>query len=154
MIGELVKQQINIRPLEAVDIDGVVNIEQLAHEYPWKKSIHFSCIEEEYPSLVLELDGKLNAYVVFNYLYDECHLMNITTHPEHQGRGLASLLIKALYDNAKSQGMKNVLLEVRESNGPALAFYRKEGFEDIGRRSNYYPSKDGPEAAVIMRRSL
>lgn len=154
MIDGLVKQQIKIRPLEAVDIDGVVNIEQLAHEYPWKKSIHLSCIEEEYPSLVLELDGKLNAYVVFNYLYDECHLMNITTHPEQQGKGFASLLIQALYDNAKSQGMKKVLLEVRESNLPALAFYRKEQFKEIGNRPNYYPTKDGREAAIVMQKLL
>ncbi|GAA0202971.1 ribosomal protein S18-alanine N-acetyltransferase [Kangiella japonica] len=144
----------NIRPLEVVDLEQVVDIEQRTHEYPWKKSIHLSCIEQEYPSLVLEQNSTVIGYVVFNYLFDECHLMNITTAPSHQGQGFATQLIKLMYKQAKLAGMQSVLLEVRESNHPALSFYIKEGFEEIGRRPNYYPNKEGREAAIVMRRSL
>lgn len=143
-----------IRPLEMVDLEQVVAIEHKAHDYPWKKSIHLSCIEQEYPSLVLEHKSSIIAYVVFNYLFDECHLMNITTATSHQGRGFASQLIQAMFKQARVAGMQSVLLEVRESNQPALSFYIKEGFEEIGRRPNYYPSKDAREAAIVMRRSL
>ncbi|GAA4357017.1 ribosomal protein S18-alanine N-acetyltransferase [Kangiella marina] len=143
-----------IRPLEATDLEQLVAIEQDAHEHPWKESIHLSCIEQEYPSLVLEIKGGVVAYVVFNYLYDECNLMNITTTPKLQGRGYASQLMHSLYQHSKQAGMKSVLLEVRESNQPALSFYRKEGFEEIGRRSSYYPKDEQREDAVVMRRSL
>ena len=81
-----------IRPLVVGDLEKIVSIEQEAHAYPWKKSIHLSCIEQGYPSLVLEQGRAIIAYVVFNYLYDECHLMNITTQPSVQGRGYASKL--------------------------------------------------------------
>ncbi|RDX37114.1 ribosomal-protein-alanine N-acetyltransferase [Kangiella sp. HD9-110m-PIT-SAG07] len=145
---------ITIRPLEILDLDQIVSIEQEAHQYPWKKSIHLSCIEREYPSLVLELDKQIIAYVVFNYLYDECHLMNITTRVSYQGLGYASQLIQVLYDKSKIAGMQSVLLEVRESNTPALSCYDKEGFERIGRRPDYYPKKEGREAGIVMRRVL
>ena len=41
-------------------------------------------------------------------------------------------------------------LEVRASNEPAIALYRKHGFEEAGRRKNYYtkPTED----AIIMTR--
>ena len=145
---------INIRPLEVVDLEQVIDIELEAHDYPWKKSIHLSCIEQEYPSLVLEQNSSIIGYVVFNYLFDECHLMNITTSVSFQGQGFASQLIQAMYKKAKVAGMQSVLLEVRESNQPALSLYTKEGFEEIGRRPNYYPSQDSREAAIVMRRSL
>ena len=143
-----------IRPLEVEDLETIVGIEQQAHAYPWKKSIPLSCIEQEYPSLVLEAEGSIIAYVVFNYLYDECHLMNITTKPSLQGRGYASQLIQTLYQHSALAGMNSVLLEVRESNHPALSFYAKEGFEKIGHRPDYYPKGVDREGAVVMRRSL
>lgn len=144
----------NIRPLEIVDLEQVIAIEQKTHDHPWKKSIHLSCIEQEYPSLVLEQNSTIIGYVVFNYLFDECHLMNITTSLPYQGQGFATQLIQSMYKQAKVAGMQSVLLEVRESNRPALSFYIKEGFEEIGRRPNYYPSKDSREAAIVMRRDL
>lgn len=143
-----------IRPLEVVDLDNIVAIELQAHEYPWKQSIHLSCIEQEYPSQVLELDGQVAAYAVYNYLYDECHLMNITTRPDFQGKGLATQLIQHMYQVAKQEGMQTVLLEVRESNRPAIQFYIKEGFQEIGQRPGYYPIQDGREGALVMRKDL
>lgn len=148
------KPSTTIRALEVTDLDTLVSIEQQAHIYPWKKSIHLSCIEQGYPSLILESGDELVAYAVFNYLYDECHLMNITTRPERQGKGYASQLIKQLYQNATAAGMQNVLLEVRESNVPAIAFYRKEGFQEIARRPNYYPKDQGRESAIVMQKAL
>ncbi|WP_228703721.1 ribosomal protein S18-alanine N-acetyltransferase [Kangiella sediminilitoris] len=143
-----------IRPLTSGDLDQIVAIELEAHEYPWKKSIHNSCIEVDYPSQVLEVDGELAAYAVYNYLYDECHLMNITTRPDRQGQGMATKIIHHIYQDAKQQGMKNVLLEVRASNHPAIQFYLKEGFKEIGRRPGYYPTKEGREDALVMQKDL
>lgn len=142
-----------VRPLRLTDLEAVAAIEQSAHEFPWKTSIHLDCIEQQYPSLVLEIDNELVAYTVFNYLYDEAHLMNITTRSDLQGRGFARTLMKELYHASVHSGMKSVLLEVRESN-PAIGFYRKEGFEQIGQRPNYYPTDHGRETAIVMHKSL
>ena len=47
-----------------------------------------------------------------------------------------------------------MLLEVRPSNGPALALYRNYGFAEIGRRKGYYPADGGREDALVLRREL
>ena len=42
-----------------------------------------------------------------------------------------------------------ILLDVRESNEPAISFYRKNGFVTDGIRKNYYGG-DTPDNAVLM----
>ena len=47
-----------------------------------------------------------------------------------------------------------IFLEVRPSNPAAIALYHDEGFNEIGRRPNYYPAKKGREDAIVMAREL
>jgi ribosomal-protein-alanine N-acetyltransferase len=47
------------------------------------------------------------------------------------------------------QGARAVHLEVREQNGPAIALYRKHGFEVLGKVEKYY--SDGA-AALMMEK--
>jgi ribosomal-protein-alanine N-acetyltransferase len=44
------------------------------------------------------------------------------------------------------------LLEVRESNEPALSLYRGLGFQELDRRARYYADTD--EDAVVMQLEL
>ena len=47
---------------------------------------------------------------------------------------------------------KEIFLEVRESNKPALLFYKKEKFEEIARRKAYYHAP--VEDAIVMKREI
>ena len=47
---------------------------------------------------------------------------------------------------------KEIFLEVRESNKPALLFYKKEKFEAIARRKAYYHAP--VEDAIVMKREI
>jgi ribosomal-protein-alanine N-acetyltransferase len=51
-------------------------------------------------------------------------------------------------DTGKANGIENIWLEVRQSNGPALSIYKKFGFNDVGRRKGYF--SDSQEDAIIM----
>ena len=42
------------------------------------------------------------------------------------------------------------MLEVRVSNDPAIALYEKLGFQQVGRRKNYY--RNPKEDALILRK--
>lgn len=140
----------HVRQLTEADLAQVCSIEKRAYTIAWTDKIHAECVESGYPSLVLEQGGAIVGYVIFNYLYDECHLMNIVTDPNFQGLGVATRLIKAMYDNAKKSGMVKVILEVRASNKIAIEFYHKQGFAEIGLRKNYYKTTDGQEDALVM----
>ena len=50
----------------------------------------------------------------------------------------------------KTKGSHCLTLEVRASNGPAIALYEKLGFSEIGRRKNYY--RNPREDALILRK--
>jgi ribosomal protein S18 acetylase RimI-like enzyme len=57
-------------------------------------------------------------------------LGNITTHPDHRGRGLATDLTRVLVAELVSEG-KMVCLNVKADNAPAIACYRKLGFVPV-----------------------
>lgn len=144
----------HVRQLTKADLEQVCAIEKKAYSIPWSDKIHADCVESGYPSLVLEQGGAIMGYAIFNYLYDECHLMNIVTDPNFQGLGVASQLIEEMYNYAKQSGMVKVILEVRDSNVVAIEFYHKQGFAEIGLRKNYYKTLKGKEDALVMERPL
>ena len=63
-------------------------------------------------------------------------------------RGCATLLLRELLSRAAGEGGCRVLLEVRESNAAARAFYARWGFQTTGRRRKYY--RDPEEDAVLL----
>ena len=50
--------------------------------------------------------------------------------------------------NVSVNSVKNILIEVRESNDMAMAFYKKSGFIKKGLRKEYY--SDTKEDAILM----
>lgn len=63
--------------------------------------------------------------------------------------GWATRLLREGVAWARSRGATRLFLEVRETGDAARSLYRGLGFEEIGRRDNYYP-REGV-AAIVMR---
>ncbi|MNC91836.1 ribosomal-protein-alanine N-acetyltransferase [compost metagenome] len=55
---------------------------------------------------------------------------------------------------AQDYAAERIFLEVRPSNAPALALYRRAGFGAIGVRRAYYPAHHGREDAVVLELAL
>ena len=61
-------------------------------------------------------------------------------------------MFAGLLDFCAEKEIERILLDVRISNEPAIAFYRKSGFADDGIRKNFY---DNPkEHALLMSASV
>jgi len=86
-------------------------------------------------------------------LYDEAHITTIGVEPSERGKGLGELLLVAMFDEAIRRGATWLTLEVRVSNDPAQALYRKYGFAVQGTRKRYY-SDNNEDAHVMWSRSL
>ena len=67
----------------------------------------------------------------------------------HRRRGLAAALLDEVVTLAVRARAERLLLEVREDNQPALAFYAGYGFVEVDRRRRYY--RDGAAAVVLVR---
>jgi ribosomal-protein-alanine N-acetyltransferase len=81
-------------------------------------------------------------------MVDEAHITTIATHPGARRRGLGELLLVSLIDIGYDIGARFMTLEVRVSNEPAKALYRKYGFAIVSTRPRYY--SDNNEDAYIM----
>ncbi len=150
--------QLHFRNITKQNLPELLAIEQAATPFPWSEKAHADAIHCNYPSLLLEIENKIKGFVIFNWLADECHLLNIVIAPVSQGQGLAKALIMQMLELADSQNMSKVILEVRASNTPAMALYKKLGFEQIGLRKNYYrgnlTQESGREDAIVMKKAL
>jgi len=82
----------------------------------------------------------------------EMELLNLAVGPNWRRKGCASVLLNAALSECRSRNIQAIFLEVRESNSRAIAFYTNHGFEQSGRRANYYRNPD--EAALTMFRRL
>lgn len=99
-----------------------------------------------------ESEGALIGYAGLWFDGDDAQVMTVGTRPEAQGRGVGRLLLDALLDRARELRAGAMFLEVRVDNDPALALYRRAGFEQIGLRKRYYQPENVD--AWTMRKDL
>lgn len=142
--------ELSIRPLVPEDLAEVLDIERQGYSHPWTEGVFLDCFKSTYRLWGACLGESLVGYVVVAYILDEAHLMNLCVHPNARGHGAGRLLLRHLIAEALGESMNQVLLEVRMSNNVASKLYRKEGFEEIGRRPGYYPAPSGWEDARVM----
>lgn len=88
------------------------------------------------------------AFLVGWHVADELHILNVATAPDARRRGYAAALLDVALEYAAEHRLRILLLEVRRSNEPAIALYRRFGFSIFGVRKKYYPDND--EDAVEM----
>ena len=88
------------------------------------------------------------GYANFLHVLDEGDIGNVAVAPEFRRQGVADALLEALCARAAALNLAFLTLEVRASNAPAIALYRKHGFQAVGQRRNYYQKPD--EDALLM----
>jgi ribosomal-protein-alanine N-acetyltransferase len=83
---------------------------------------------------------------------DELHLTDLGVTARARRRGIARQLVADLRVLGAQHESRVILLEVRETNEPALGLYRALDFVELDRRARYYPDTD--EDAVVMQLEL
>ena len=79
---------------------------------------------------------------------------NISVAPNMKRQGIGNELLEKVESIANKFGIKEIFLEVRESNKEAISFYKTNEFKEIGLRKNYYKLYDGREDALIFSKKL
>ncbi len=143
-----------VRPLSESDLDQVMEIELAAYPHPWTRGIFYDCLRVGYECWGMFSGARLAGYFVLTHAAGECHLLNLCVAPSRQRRGLGGILLEHATRLALARGCGRMFLEVRPSNPAALALYRRNGFEKVGQRPDYYTADDGREDAIIMARDL
>ncbi|WP_396587582.1 ribosomal protein S18-alanine N-acetyltransferase [Bermanella sp. R86510] len=139
-----------VREMVLQDLDQVVLIEHEAYEFPWSRSLFEQAIHSTKYCLVLEQNQNIQGYGIVSYVVGEAELLNICIASGARGQGHAQTLLEHLVEHAQQHDNHEMFLEVRPSNQAAIHIYEKQGFHEIGRRKNYYPTKSGYEDALLM----
>jgi [ribosomal protein S18]-alanine N-acetyltransferase len=142
---------LGLRRLTYADLPQVIAIERRAFPTPW--SLAMFVLELSKPSgicLAATMNGRVVGYLVCSRYDAVWHLMNICIDPDRRRLGIATALLRRLLERIEDPNAQ-LTLEVRRSNGPAIALYERFGFRSGGLRRRYY--QDTGEDALIMWRT-
>ena len=145
--------EVTILPMQAAHVDAVAALEKECFSTPWSAASVASELENPLSLwLVAEFYGQVAGYIGSQTVFDEADLMNLAIAPIYRRQGLASQLIAALCQQLYANGVRQLTLEVRAHNAPAIALYQKLGFQSAGLRPNYYSNPR--ENALILKKKL
>jgi ribosomal-protein-alanine acetyltransferase len=152
------KDAVHIRPVVPEDIPLVMAIANSLPDAPhWRSEVYQDMLDPaRIPArlcLVAEdSDGQLMGFGVIALIPPQAELEAIAVTGERQRRGIAGNLLSDLLTGLKRFDITEVILEVRESNRPAQAFYGAAGFVETGRRRGYYA--DPQEDALLLKKEV
>jgi [ribosomal protein S18]-alanine N-acetyltransferase len=142
-----------LRPMIQDDLDEVLAIEQASFLSPWTRPLFIQELSSpiaRHLTLWTTMHERqvLAGYMIFWIVANEVHLQKIAVRPEFQRRNAATCLMKALFQSARDEQCRTVILEVRRSNTAALKLYEKFGLTIKGVRPCYY-SEQGEDALIL-----
>jgi ribosomal-protein-alanine N-acetyltransferase len=139
-----------IAPLQPADIAAVQQLECTSQSHPWTLQHFADELDNPLASVDLywcrdTLAGFLCSWLVAG----ELQIQNLATLPALRRKGIAVRLLDHVIARSRGAGLTSIWLEVRISNTPAIALYKRFGFSACGTRSAYYP--DGEDALLMKR---
>lgn len=143
-----------MRNLIESDLPAILAIELSSYAHPWSEALFLSCLEGGYINRVLLQGERILGYLIVSVAAGECHILNVCSDPAMRRCGVARYLLVSIFAEAKALGAEQVFLEVRPSNVNAIGLYEALGFQQVGRRKNYYPAAQGREDALVYRLDL
>ena len=139
-----------VGPASAADVGTIVRLERVCQgPDAWSEALVREGVTGSLPTVhhLVAREGDVVGYAVASAAGDVVELQRIGVDPERRRSGLATRLLVGVADLARATGAERVLLEVREDNAGALAFYTARGFTELARRPRYY--RDGATAVVL-----
>ena len=142
---------IELKVMTDAHVAQVAELEKLCFSDPWSENSVASELKNPLSLWLVALDGATVAgYIGSQSVEGEADMMNVAVHPDYRRKGIARELVTGLVAALADKGVHSLALEVRVSNAPAIALYEQLGFQQVGRRPNYY--RNPKEDALILRK--
>ena len=84
----------------------------------------------------------------------EGYVSDIVLHPDYQRRGLGEAMMRWALAWFRQEGLESAALTVNTDNGPAIALYRKLGFEPTEKGLDYRRPLDEDEVRQVLEKRL
>jgi len=158
----MVQTTFSLRRFQPGDLDKVIRINQVCLPENYS-SYFFMDLYGHYPEtfIVAEVYGEVVGYIMCRIetglpdfgllgITRKGHVISIAVLPQYQRKGIGEALMQEAMTRMKTYKAKEVYLEVRITNEPAVSLYRKLGLETQRTVRGYYA--DGEDAAVMTRK--
>lgn len=142
-----------IHTAHASELGSVAGLEVISFPDPWsEKSLAETFAQNHALILTGWHNGELAGYVIFYHVLDEGEIARIAVDPSLRRLGTATQLMDELEKYCEQNNILKIMLDVRESNLPAISFYKKCGFLEDGIRKKFYENPE--ESAVLMSKEF
>jgi ribosomal-protein-alanine N-acetyltransferase len=145
-------EQLNIRAIEARDIDAILLIQgaspEIAHWTLWDYN---RVASGEMAGWVAEEKEEIIGFLVGRQIVSDMEILNFAVAPDSRDRGVGTALLREAINWGRKIRAENALLEVRESNLAALRFYERHEFRATGRRARYYTAPVEDALVLTLR---
>lgn len=153
-----------VRDAQPADVPAIAALEQAAPSAAHSSKSHYDRVFEHASPrrILLVAEGQTDrtprsiaGFTLARAVEDEWEIENVVVSATWQRKGLGHLLLACLVERARRENASVLRLEVRASNAPAIALYRKCAFQQEGLRSNYYsnPLEDALLFSLSLRNS-
>jgi ribosomal-protein-alanine N-acetyltransferase len=142
--------EVHLVPMRRRHLRSVLRIEAQVYPRPWSLSLFVSelALRSSRSYVVARVGGSVLGYAGLMLAGDDAHVTTIAVDPAWHRHKVGTRLLSHLAREAIKRGAKHLTLEVRVSNDPAQAMYRRFGFKPAGIRKNYYVETN--EDALVM----
>jgi ribosomal-protein-alanine N-acetyltransferase len=144
------EMDVHLVPMRRRHLRGVLRIEAQVYPRPWSLSLFMSelALRSSRAYFVARVGGTVVGYSGLMLTGEDAHVTTIAVDPAWHRHKIGTRMLLNLAREAVARGARHLTLEVRMSNEPAQAMYRRFGFHPAGVRKNYYVETN--EDALIM----
>lgn len=132
---------VKIVPMTADHLEELEKLERICFSRPWSRKMLAEELENQCAAFLVAEDsvsGRVLGYAGLMVVADEGYITNVAVFPEYRRQGIAAQILQVFVQFAEANRLAFLTLEVRPSNAAAIALYQGFGFEEVGRRKNYY----------------
>ena len=104
--------------------------------------------------IVLGHAHPLSGFLIIRTAVDQAELLTLAVDKNHRRTGIATQILDAGEKHSAANGIEVLFLEVAEDNPGAIAFYRKNDYQEFARRPAYYKRPEGRVTALLFRKQL
>ena len=123
--------------IREINKEDFSSVNELLKEFNYE--INEKSFENKFYNVWVYIENYIKGVLVFQKIYDRVEIDYIAVDKNSRKLGIGTEFI----DKLVNLDIKNITLEVRESNEAAIEFYKKNKFEIVAIRKNYYGIENG-----------
>lgn len=142
----------HIRWMIRRDMERVLYIERDSFEFPWMEEDFVRCLRSRNCiGMVAEHDGQVVGFVVYEILETGIQLHNLAVSGDFRRCGVGAAMVAKMKQKLSTQRRTRLELMVRETNMPAILFFKAQGFRAVRVLRGFFEETDEYAYQLVYR---